>query len=73
MTILVLFQVYDCNGDGYICTEDVEKWIITTMGYTFDEKTRAVFCSRTIADADRDGDGKISYQDFKQVLYSFEF
>ena len=67
--VLVLFELYDLDGDGYISAQDLQIWIAIMVGDSYSEKLRSQSCYRTVADADRDCDGKLSYQDFKQVLF----
>ena len=57
------FKLFDRNGDG-IVTEAELKSVLAEIGHPHtDEEIRAM-----VAKADRDGDGKIDYNDFLKLF-----
>ena len=57
------FKMYDKDGDNSISYDDV-KQSMTILG----EKHQGRRMSQMIKEADTDGDGKISLEEFKAVL-----
>lgn len=77
MTIEMLAQVqvlmYFCGGpdfnrDNFICKEDLQKTLnkLTKGELTADEV--ALVCGKSIEEADLDGDNKLSFADFQNMI-----
>uniref|UniRef100_A0A6Q2ZHK1 Calcium and integrin-binding family member 2 n=1 Tax=Esox lucius TaxID=8010 RepID=A0A6Q2ZHK1_ESOLU len=62
------FKIYDFNGDNFLCKEDLEKTLNRlTKGELTPEEVRLV-CSKAIEEADLDGDSKLSFSDFENMI-----
>ncbi|XP_037075106.1 calmodulin-like [Pollicipes pollicipes] len=57
------FRVFDKDDDGFLSVAEL-RHIMTSMG----EKMTKNEVDDMISEADKDGDGKINYQEFVQVL-----
>ncbi|KAI0562669.1 hypothetical protein FGB62_55g153 [Gracilaria domingensis] len=62
------FRVYDVDDDGYISTHDLEHILSLLVGNHIDAHTVAQLAAKVIADADTDGDGRISRQEFTGAM-----
>ncbi|XP_059927153.1 calcium and integrin-binding family member 2-like isoform X1 [Gadus macrocephalus] len=62
------FKIYDFNRDNFICKEDLEKTInkLTKGELTPEEVT--LVCDKAIEEADLDGDSKLSFADFENMI-----
>jgi len=61
----VIFRAYDADRDGYLTQEELfEVLKLTVQGSMTDEQLRNVV-EKTVSVADRDGDGKLSFVEFK--------
>ena len=58
------FQIYDQNGDGYISNGDLYNSLRMLVGDNLTEIQVQQLSDRTIIAADKDYDGKISYEEF---------
>merc|ERR1711871_1757640 len=57
------FLTFDADGSGFIDREELVN-VLTTMGDPVDEET----INGMIAEADLDGDGKINYAEFTNIM-----
>lgn len=57
------FAFFDRNGDGYIEKSELKKGL-----KMLNQKMDKAQMKRMIKDADLDGDGKISFEEFQQIL-----
>jgi serine/threonine-protein phosphatase 2B regulatory subunit len=60
----VAFQIYDLNGDGYISNGDLYNSLKMLVGDNLTDIQVQQLADRTIIAADKDMDGKISYEEF---------
>uniref|UniRef100_A0A672YCZ8 Calcium and integrin-binding family member 2 n=1 Tax=Sphaeramia orbicularis TaxID=375764 RepID=A0A672YCZ8_9TELE len=62
------FKIYDFNRDNFICKEDLEKTLnkLTKGELTPEEVT--LVCDKAIEEADLDGDNKLSFADFENMI-----
>ncbi|XP_061102714.1 calcium and integrin-binding family member 2-like isoform X1 [Conger conger] len=62
------FKIYDYNTDNYLCKEDLEKTLnkLTREELTAEEVN--LVCEKTIEEADLDGDNKLSFPDFENMI-----
>merc|ERR1719334_2740143 len=58
------FQIYDVNSDGYISNGDLFHVLKIMVGDNLGDEALQQLVDRTILQADQDGDGKISYEEF---------
>ncbi|KAF3327006.1 calcium-binding protein CML45 [Carex littledalei] len=59
------FAVFDMNGDGFITAVE----LMSVMGkLRLEEGMEIKDCERMIGAYDKDGDGKINFQDFRHLL-----
>lgn len=62
--ILQAFKTFDKNGDGYITLEEL-RWAMTNLG----EKLNDAELMEMIQAADVDGDGRLNFEEFAEVMY----
>ncbi|URD76496.1 calmodulin-like protein [Musa troglodytarum] len=63
--MLEAFNVFDQNGDGFITVEELR----TVLGSLGLKQGRTVEdCRRMISKVDVDGDGKVNFKEFKQMM-----
>ncbi|KAJ1280916.1 hypothetical protein BS78_04G268400 [Paspalum vaginatum] len=65
-TLRAAFEEYDENGDGVITAEELRR-ALRRLGLCGDEMT-AERCVEMVAAVDRDGDGVISFDEFKAMM-----
>ena len=63
----VAFKVYDIDQDGYISNGELFQVLKTMVGNNLTDKQLQQIVDKTILYADKDGDGKISYEEFEPV------
>lgn len=62
--VAFVFRLFDINNDGYLDSSDLSNVLASMTGKSLDEPTVAAIVSKTLSQADRDGDGRISLRDF---------
>ena len=62
------FQIYDLNGDGFISNGDLFNSLKMLVGDNLTDIQIQQLADRTIIAADRDLDGKISYEEFVEFV-----
>eukprot|EP00475_Leptophrys_vorax_P038755 TRINITY_DN68_c0_g1_i1.p1 TRINITY_DN68_c0_g1~~TRINITY_DN68_c0_g1_i1.p1 ORF type:complete len:177 (-),score=14.60 TRINITY_DN68_c0_g1_i1:192-722(-) len=60
----VAFDLFDCDGSGGICAEELQQAIAALSG----ERTTLDDCKRMIAHADVNGDGLVDFSEFKVMM-----
>ena len=65
--VLVAFRIYDIDQDGFISNGELFQVLKTMVGNNLTEKQLQEIVDKTILYADKDGDGKISYEEFSDV------
>ena len=63
-----IFKVFDKEGNGFISVAELSHVILQYLG----EKLTEEEVKEMIKEADVDGDGQVSYEDFKKIYLSFE-
>ena len=66
----VAFRIYDIDQDGFISNGELFQVLKTMVGNNLTEKQLQEIVDKTILYADKDGDGKISFQEFCDVRNS---
>jgi serine/threonine-protein phosphatase 2B regulatory subunit len=61
--------VYDLSGKGFVTEQDLTSVLRQLVGDNLPEGTLETIVKHTIEEADMDGDGKLSYQDFHSALH----
>ncbi|CAK9140854.1 unnamed protein product [Ilex paraguariensis] len=59
------FNVFDRNGDGFITVEEL-KSVLASLG--LNQGRTLEDCKRMIKKVDVDGDGRVNYREFKQMM-----
>eukprot|EP00455_Lapot_gusevi_P019954 TRINITY_DN21236_c0_g1_i1.p1 TRINITY_DN21236_c0_g1~~TRINITY_DN21236_c0_g1_i1.p1 ORF type:complete len:194 (+),score=74.64 TRINITY_DN21236_c0_g1_i1:53-583(+) len=62
------FQIYDVDGDGCISEQDLFPVLKLMCGTHISDEELKLIVADTIQQADRDGDGKINFEEFKSVM-----
>ena len=63
----VAFRIYDIDQDGFISNGELFQVLKTMVGSNLTEKQLQEIVDKTIYYADKDGDGKISFEEFSDV------
>ena len=66
--LLVAFRIYDVDDDNFIDDEDLSKILKLMAGENLTQEQLNKIIRKTIQEADRDGDGKLCFEEFKEVL-----
>lgn len=64
----VAFRMYDLDGDGYVSPEELAHTLKTLMGRALSELQLSQIVESTIMQHDVDGDGRLSFQEFRSLL-----
>ncbi|XP_018916293.1 calcium and integrin-binding family member 2 isoform X2 [Bemisia tabaci] len=62
------FKIYDFDGDDYIGVRDLEEATKLLTRNELNAEEIAQVAEKVIEEADVDGDGKLSYMEFEQVI-----
>ncbi|XP_065185594.1 calcineurin subunit B type 1-like [Sycon ciliatum] len=62
------FKVYDIDNDGYISNGELFQVLKMMVGTNLKDAQLQQIVDKTILYADKDGDGKISFEEFKNVI-----
>ncbi|XP_059951099.1 calcium and integrin-binding family member 2 isoform X1 [Mesoplodon densirostris] len=62
------FKIYDFNTDNFICKEDLEMTLARLTKSELDEDEVVLVCDKVIEEADLDGDGKLGFSDFEDMI-----
>ena len=62
--VLVAFKIYDIDKDGFIGNGELFQVLKTMVGNNLTDKQLQQIVDKTILYADKDGDGKISFEEF---------
>uniref|UniRef100_F6U158 Calcium and integrin-binding family member 2 n=1 Tax=Monodelphis domestica TaxID=13616 RepID=F6U158_MONDO len=62
------FKIYDFNNDNFICKSDLELTLARLTKSELEEEEVVLVCDKVIEEADLDGDGKLSYADFEDMI-----
>lgn len=58
----------DFNTDNFICKEDLELTLARLTKSELDEDEVVLVCDKVIEEADLDGDGKLGFADFEDMI-----
>ena len=64
----VAFDIYDIDRDGYISNGELFLTLKIMSGNQLEDVHLQQIVDKTIRDADRDGDGRISFDEFKRLV-----
>ncbi|XP_048558076.1 probable calcium-binding protein CML22 [Triticum urartu] len=59
------FRVFDANGDGFITVDELSA-VLASLGLK--QGRSAEECRRMIGQVDRDGDGRVDFHEFRQMM-----
>eukprot|EP01080_Neovahlkampfia_damariscottae_P012387 gene12387-6054_t len=62
------FKIYDIDGDGYISNGELFTVLKGMVGDNLNDVQLQQIVDKTIIEADKDGDGKLSLEEFEEVL-----
>jgi len=62
------FDIYDLNKDGFISNGELFSVMKMMVGNNLNDQQLQQLVDRTMLQADRDGDGLISFEDFKEMV-----
>lgn len=62
------FKIYDFNTDNFICKADLEKTLNKLTREELTEEEITLVCEKVIEEADMDGDGKLGFADFENMI-----
>jgi len=62
------FRIYDIDQDGFISNGELFQVLKTMVGSNLTDKQLQEIVDKTILYADKDGDGKISFDEFCEVV-----
>ena len=63
-----LFEVYDLNKDGFVSNADLFRVVKMMAGENLSPFQLQQLVDRTIRDCDKDGDGKLNFEEFKAAI-----
>ncbi|ORX90655.1 calcineurin subunit B [Basidiobolus meristosporus CBS 931.73] len=66
--LLYAFKVYDMDRDGYISNGELFLVLKMMVGNNIKDIRLQQIVDKTIAEADQDGDGKISFEEFRKFV-----
>lgn len=67
---IVLFKVYDIDGDGYIGNGELFMVLKSMVGNNLNDTQLQEIVDKTILEADEDKDGKLSFEEFTKVFFN---
>lgn len=67
-----MFDVYDMDGDGLISNGDLFNAVSLMCGNNLSRHQLQQLVDRTMRDADQDGDGRLSFEEFERALGKVE-
>lgn len=76
---LVAFRIYDMDNDGFISNGELFQVLKMMVGNNLKETQLQQIVDKTVINADKDGDGKISFSEFcavssfEALIFSFQF
>merc|ERR1712202_72337 len=62
------FRIYDMNNDGFISNGELFQVLKMMVGTNLKEQQLQQIVDKTIIYADKDGDGKISFDEFSTIV-----
>lgn len=63
-----MFSVLYFNTDNFICKEDLTRTLARLTKSELDEDEVVLVCDKVIEEADLDGDGKLGFADFEDMI-----
>lgn len=66
-SLLVAFQIYDIDQDGFISNGELFQVLKIMVGNNLNDVQLQQIVDKTIIEADKDKDGKISFEEFVNV------
>lgn len=67
LTSAVAFRIYDMDKDGYISNGELFQVLKMMVGNNLKDTQLQQIVDKTIINADKDGDGRISFEEFCAV------
>ncbi|KAJ3269058.1 Calcineurin subunit B [Terramyces sp. JEL0728] len=68
LLIIVAFQVYDIDRDGYVSNGELFLVLKMMVGNNLKDSQLQQIVDKTILEADLDGDGKVSFEEFTRMV-----
>lgn len=70
LCVTVAFRIYDMDKDGYISNGELFQVLKMMVGNNLKDTQLQQIVDKTIINADKDGDGRISFEEFCAVSLS---
>ncbi|XP_056269074.1 calcium and integrin-binding family member 2-like [Pseudoliparis swirei] len=62
------FRIYDFNRDHFICQEDLQEVLQQLTGGELSREEVLLVCDKSLEEADLDGDRRLSFSDFQNMV-----
>ncbi|KFO24682.1 Calcium and integrin-binding family member 3 [Fukomys damarensis] len=62
------FKIYDFNDDDYICAEDLQQTVTRLTRGELSAEEVSLVCEKVLDEADGDHDGRLSLEDFQNMI-----
>nr|XP_017497156.1 calcium and integrin-binding family member 3 isoform X2 [Manis javanica] len=62
------FKIYDFNNDDYICAWDLEQTVTKLTRGELSAEEVSLVCEKVLDEADGDHDGRLSLEDFQNMI-----
>ncbi|XP_055014515.1 calcineurin subunit B type 1b [Boleophthalmus pectinirostris] len=67
------FRIYDVDGDGFISNGELFQVLKSMVGSNLEDEQLQQIVDKSIVSADEDGDGRIDYREFCNVVQGLDF
>lgn len=64
----VAFRIFDADEDQYVTAADLLRWLQATNRRGLSQAQLEQIVHSTVSQCDEDGDGQLSYQEFRQLV-----
>ncbi|XP_058513778.1 calcium and integrin-binding family member 3 isoform X1 [Ochotona princeps] len=68
LKVYYAFKIYDFNNDDYICAWDLEQTVTRLTRGELSAEEVSLVCEKVLDEADGDQDGRLSLEDFQNMM-----